>query len=155
MRATFLLAASLLALSACDSMVDGSNARASITSRAFSDMRDAWTDAFTYHPKEPPNAPQTRYCYQMMTDIVCYDSVQPGLTAKLAGYQDGNHMSWIQPGGGSLGASGGNPVALKNLEKVNHADAVKVKRPLEYTPVTQEVPSARPGEIQSMNLPSK
>ncbi len=145
--------ASLSALSGCDALVDGTQARASITERAFNDAASAWTDLLTYHPKEMPNAPQTRYCYQMMTDVVCYDSVQPGLTAKLVGYQDGDHASWIQPGGGSLGASGGNPVSLKPTGRPSNRGVIEVKKPLEYT--ATEVASPTAGEIQSMSLPAR
>lgn len=149
----FLLGACcLLSLSACDSLVDGAQARASMTERAFHDAASAWTDVFTYHPKAEPNAPQTRYCYQMMTDVVCYDSVQPGLTAKLVGYQDGDHLSWVQPGGGSLGASGGNPVSYKKQPAVKR-NIIEAKKPLEYT--ATEAASPNRGEIETMDLPAK
>jgi hypothetical protein len=145
---------SMFMLAGCDLVVDGSRSRASLTERAFYDAKSAWTDIFTYHPKEEPNAPQTRYCYQMMTDVVCYDSVQPGLTAKLVGYQDGNHVSWVQPGGGSLGASGGNPVALKpkTHSARSRSEVIEVKKPLEYTAVEAASPTA--GEIESVTLPA-
>ncbi len=131
----------LIGLTGCDKAVDGSNAAASVTSKAFNDTKETWTDLFTYHPKKPPQGPQTRYCYQLQTDIVCYDSVQPNSTSKLVGYQDGNQISWVQPGGGSLGASGGDPTGSSD-------------RAATFSPAfvnTTDVPQA--GVIQSHNLP--
>jgi hypothetical protein len=142
---------SAVTLSGCDAIVDGSKARASVTERAFKDAASAWRDLFTYHPKEAPNSPQTRYCYQMMTDVVCYDSVQPGLTAKLLGYQDGNRISWVQPGGGSLGASGGTPVAMKAPTKLKYEHTIATNKPLEYTATEAASPNA--GDIEIIAMP--
>ena len=103
----------LLALSGCDKMAGLSNSAEQAASRDYNDSKTAWTDLFTYHPPVAPPLPQTRYCYKMQSDVVCYDSEQPTLTAKLIGYQDGDRQSWIQPGGGSLGASGGAPVSYR------------------------------------------
>jgi hypothetical protein len=103
----------LVGLAGCDAAVNGVNTAASVTKQSISDARDTWGDIFTYHPKETAQLPQTRYCYQMQSDNVCYDSVQPGLTSRLIGYQDGEAISWVQPGGGSLGASGGEPVVAQ------------------------------------------
>ena len=126
-----LLTMGVLCTAGCDGMVDRSRASASITQKAFSDASGFWNDVFTYHPPAPAAKPQTRYCYKMSSDIVCYDSVQPGMTAKLFGYQDDNQYSWIQPGGGSLGASGGNPVALSPRAADGQSDyIIKSKTPL-------------------------
>ena len=100
-----------IALMGCNALVDTSNTAADITHNAYNDAIDHWRDVFTYRQKPGPQSPQTRYCYKMQTDVVCYDSVQPEQTAKLVGYQDGDQISWVQPGGGSLGASGGAPAA--------------------------------------------
>ena len=147
-----LLGAALVLASGCDSLVDRSRASASVTQKAFSDATSVWTDVFTYHPPAPPAKPQTRYCYKMSSDIVCYDSVQPGLTAKLFGYQDGDQYSWIQPGGGSLGASGGNPVAL-SPQPVNAPKdfVIKSKTPLASTAVPE---TGRFGVIETNPLPA-
>lgn len=102
-----------LLLSGCDKFVHSSKEAQSVTMHAFSDTKDSWKEFFTYHPPQPDPLPQTRYCYQFQSDIVCYDSVQKNQTAKLIGYQDGENISWVQPGGGSLGASGGPPIALR------------------------------------------
>jgi hypothetical protein len=141
----------LLSATGCDGLVDRSRASASVTQKAFSDATTMWTDVFTYHPPAPPAKPQTRYCYRMSSDIVCYDSVQPGLTAKLYGYQDGDQQSWIQPGGGSLGASGGNPVAYQPVraDKASQTSIIKSKTSLASTPVSE---TGRTGEIQTMDL---
>lgn len=108
-----LLVQILAGLSGCDKMVDTSKAVQETTMRAFNDTKSSWKDFFTYHPPQPDPLPQTRYCYQLQSDIVCYDSEQTTLTSKLIGYQDGENISWVQPGGGSLGASGGPAVALR------------------------------------------
>lgn len=105
----------LAALSACDKLTDTSRAAQSVTQAAFEDTKSSWRDFFMYHPPMPEPLPQTRYCYQMQSDVVCYDSEQRQLTSKLVGYQDGENISWVQPGGGSLGASGGEPIALRPL----------------------------------------
>jgi hypothetical protein len=146
-----MMALVLASATGCDSLVDRSRASASVTQKAFSDATSVWTDVFTYHPPAPPAKPQTRYCYHMSSDIVCYDSVQPGLTAKLYGYQDGDQQSWIQPGGGSLGASGGNPVAYQPVrdERASQTMLIKSKTPMASTPVSE---TGRSGEIQTMDL---
>jgi len=155
------LAVALVSVSACDALVDRSRASASITQRAYSDATEMWTDVFTYHPPKPAQKPQTRYCYTMSSDVVCYDSVQPGLTSKLAGYQDGDSMSWIQPGGGSLGASGGNPIALQPREVSDNSGVMKDtngpliierKTPVQHTAVKE---SGKVGEIQTIDLPPR
>ncbi len=85
----------------------------------------AWKDLLTYHPKSKvPQLPQTRYCYKAQTDIVCYDSAQHGMTEQMVGYQDGDSMSYVQPGGGSLGVSGGEPTAPQDARSVHLAPNV-------------------------------
>lgn len=108
-----LLLQALAGVTGCDKVVDTSKAVQETTLRAFNDTKSSWKDFFTYHPAQPDPMPQTRYCYQMQSDVVCYDSEQTTLTSKLVGYQDGDNISWVQPGGGSLGASGGQAVALR------------------------------------------
>ena len=154
MRACLSLIAVVLVLTGCDALVDRSHVSASITNRAISDATSVWTDVFTYHPPAAPQAPQTRYCYKMASDIVCYDSVQPHLTTKLFGYQDGDQMSWIQPGGGSLGVSGGNPVALQPVEigGKSNTQVIDMKTPIASTVVKE---TSRVGEIQAINLPAR
>lgn len=111
------LLAIVVCLTGCDKVADSSRAVQSVASRTFNDTRDSWKDFFTYHPPAPEPLPQTRYCYQMISDVVCYDSEQPQLTSKLVGFQDGETVSWVQPGGGALGVSGGAPVALRPIPK--------------------------------------
>ncbi len=105
----------MVATGGCDKLTDSSRAVQSVTKNAFLDTKSSWRDFFTYHPELPDALPQTRYCYQMQSDVVCYDEQQRQLTSKLVGYQDGDNISWVQPGGGSLGASGGEPVSLRPL----------------------------------------
>lgn len=99
--------------SGCNKMADTTRAAESITRNVFTDTTSSWVDLFTYNPPVQESFAQTRYCYHMQSDIVCYDSEQPRLTSKLVGYQDGDKISWTQPGGGSLGVSGGEAIALR------------------------------------------
>jgi hypothetical protein len=112
-----VVAISMFGLTGCDKLADTSRAAQSVTKAAFEDTKSSWRDFFMYHPPMPDPLPQTRYCYQMQSDVVCYDSEQAGLTSKMIGYQDGENISWVQPGGGSLGASGGEPIALRPIPK--------------------------------------
>lgn len=107
-----------LSLMACQPIHESSQAAARVTKAAFNDEVNTWIDVFTYHPPKPPQEPQTRYCYKMQSDVVCYDSVQTAQTSKLVGYQDGDQISWVQPGGGSLGASGGQAMAPRKIAGV-------------------------------------
>ena len=117
MRAVACVVMLMLTATGCDKIANSSRAAQDVTRHAFEDTKSSWRDFFMYHPPVPDALPQTRYCYQMLTDVVCYDSEQPSLTSKLVGYQDGENIAWVQPGGGSLGASGGPPVALRPLTK--------------------------------------
>ena len=115
----YLLTTPLLLLAACNSATEGSNRAADATKRAFHDTTEKWKGLFSYNPQKiPPQAPQTRYCYSIQADIVCYDSPQPNMTAKLTGYQDGSNISNFQPGGGSLGISGGEPTSMYRTDDV-------------------------------------
>ena len=111
--------ATVLVLAGCDSASHGSNRAADATQRAFHDTTEKWKGLFSYNPqKVPPQAPQSRYCYNIQADIICFDSPQPNMTSKLVGYQDGANISNFQPGGGSLGVSGGEPTAMYRTEEV-------------------------------------
>lgn len=101
----------LVALAACQPIANTSNAAMDSGKRVATDTQNKWNSLFTYTPPKPEQLPQTRYCYQMQTDVVCYDSPQLKTTAKLVGYQDGANMSAYQPGGGALGVSGGEATA--------------------------------------------
>lgn len=110
---TMALMLLLVVMTGCNKVADTSRAAESVTRNVFTDTTSSWVDFFTYNPPVEEPLPQTRYCYGMLNDIVCYDSEQPRLTSKLIGYQDGERLSWVQPGGGSLGVSGGEAVALR------------------------------------------
>lgn len=111
--------AAMFALSACNQVAESADYAADSSKKVIYDTKRSWTDLFTYNPKKPTaQLPQTRYCYQTQADIVCYDSPQANMTAKLAGYQDGANISWFQPGGGSLGVSGGSATAAYNTEEL-------------------------------------
>ena len=124
-----------LGLSACNQMVEGANTRGQIATQMFDDATRSWGELFTYRPPAPTPGPQTRYCYQMQSDVVCYDAVQPQLTSKLIGYQDGNQISWVQPGGGSLGVSGGQPMVTRYSEAADLAAAQTTPMPMDISAV--------------------
>ncbi len=122
--------ATLLALSACTPSAESAQQAGVTTRSAMQDNQTAWRGLFNYSPKDRrPLLPQTRYCYQTQADIVCYDNPQPNMTAKMTGYQDGQSISWVQPGGGSLGVSGGEPTAPHDAKTVQVA-------PMGNSPVT-------------------
>jgi hypothetical protein len=116
-----LFGCALLALSACGPMAEDMQMTGDGVRQMSNDTQDAWRNVFTYHPRPKPQLPQTRYCYHTQSDIVCYDSPQNNQTAKLVGYQDGSSISWFQPGGGSVGASGGEPTAPHDAKTVQVA----------------------------------
>jgi hypothetical protein len=136
----------LTMLAGCDAAVHGAQSASDITNKTFNDAADTWGNAFTLHPKGGKQDPQTRYCYQLQSDIVCYDSIQVGSTSKLLGYQDGNKISWVQPGGGSLGASGG-PVVAAASGTDNVANAA------DSTPAFVNPPIDPAAKISTTNLP--
>jgi len=140
----------ILMTTACDRVVASSNTAAAITKKSFENTRDTWLDVFTYHPPQVDQLPQTRYCYQMQTDVVCYDSPQNRLTAKLVGYQDGEHASWVQPGGGALGVSGGEPVTARVVAAAKTAHAETSAPVSAVTSKTIDVPQK--GSIDASNL---
>lgn len=151
-RAAMVAGLLLAGLSGCDKITDTSRAVQSVTLHAFNDTKASWTEFFTYHPPLPAPFPQTRYCYQLQSDIVCYDSEQPQLTAKLIGYQDGENRSWIQPGGGSLGVSGGGAVALQpSPVKSPTRMAAVTEYPIDTGPVAET--GAAAGRIDVKPIP--
>jgi hypothetical protein len=95
----------IVALTACEAAHQESDSTARVVNQVKDDTINAWRDVFTYHRTKPEQGPQTRYCYQMQSDVVCYDAPQVQLTSKLVGYQDGDQISYIQKGGGALGIS--------------------------------------------------
>lgn len=110
LAAMVLLGLSLMLLSGCENTARGSDAAAEATKRRFQASQQKWRNVFSVDNSErKPQEPQTRYCYRTQSDVVCYDSAQAGLTSPLMGYQEGQNASWFQPGGGSVGASGGEP----------------------------------------------
>ncbi|MFZ4540438.1 MAG: hypothetical protein ACOYNL_01345 [Rickettsiales bacterium] len=167
MNLVIMLPVLAVAVSACDKLTQTSRAAQSVTQKAFDDTKSSWKEMFTYHPPVPAPLPQTRYCYHMQSDIVCYDSEQLLLTSKLVGYQDGDRMSWIQPGGGSLGASGGEPIALRpapiprtsivesnyDIQPASSTAASSNRWEGKRTPTTPTIPSTT-GEISVAPLSS-
>lgn len=126
-----ILAGMALLLAACTPAAESAQQAGVTTRNAMQDNAAAWRNLFTYSPRDKrPQLPQTRYCYQMQADIVCYDSPQPGMTAKMTGYQDGSNISWVQPGGGSLGASGGEPTAPHDAKQVQVSPTRGISAPV-------------------------
>lgn len=99
------MAMMVLALTACDATRDTSQSAANVSKQMIDETANSWRDLFTFRPRPGPQDPQTRFCYQMQSDIVCYDTPQTHMTSKLIGYQDGDNISYIQKGGGSMGVS--------------------------------------------------
>jgi len=122
-----------LLLVACQPLADSSNAAMDSGKRVATDNQRKWNSLFTYTPPKGPQLPQSRYCYQMQADSVCYDSPQPHMSAKLIGYQDGANISSYQPGGGSLGVSGGEATAGYNTPYIQQSAA---QQPVELKAVT-------------------
>ena len=122
MRGMMAMAGAAL-LAGCTQLAEGAQRAGDVTKHIVADTKKSWSDVFTYTPKTAAQLPQTRYCYHTMTDVVCYDSVQ-NTTSHLDGYQDGENISWVQPGGGSLGVSGAEPMAQANAEHVHVAPGV-------------------------------
>lgn len=133
----------LLTLAACTPAAESAQQAGVTTRTAMQDNQAAWRNLFKYSPKDTrPQLPQTRYCYQMQSDIVCYDSPQPNMTAKMIGYQDGASISWVQPGGGALGVSGGEPTAPHDAQTVQVAPSVAgPATPVEVVSTTSLAPS--------------
>lgn len=143
-------AVSVLALAACTPAAEGAQHAGTTVRSSMQDNVSAWRDLFTYSPRDKRALlPQSRYCYQMQSDIVCYDSPQPNMTAKLTGYQDGTNVSWVQPGGGSLGVSGGEPTAPHGATHVQVAPNLNAVS----APVMSVSSSALPPDDYSYSAP--
>lgn len=122
MKYLFALSATGLTLAACTPVAETADRAAGASKRAVYDTKKSWSDLFSYSPKSTtPQMPQTRYCYAMQADTLCYDSPQAGMSARMTGYQDGANVSSFQPGGGSLGVSGGEATAYFQTNEVHAA----------------------------------
>lgn len=76
-------------LVACTPFVDGVKTASRASQRNAHSAGIKWGELFTYNPPpSEPQLPQTRFCYKMASDVVCYDSPQP-ITSPLTGYQIG------------------------------------------------------------------
>lgn len=96
-------------LTACDQVNNTSQALSVSSKQVVDNTRREFSGFWQLSPKPQPQLPQTRYCYQMQSDIVCYDTPQPNNIARLSGYQEGENMSFNRNGGGSLGFSASLP----------------------------------------------
>jgi hypothetical protein len=125
----------LAVLAACQPIAETSDRAMGAGKRVATDTQRKWNSLFTYTPPKPDQLPQSRYCYQLSSDVVCYDSPQTGMTAKMTGYQDGANISAYQPGGGSLGMSGGDPTSGYNTPYIQSPGETSVD--LKSSTVTQ------------------
>lgn len=125
MRISLLMLGLLLA--ACQPITETTTSAMDATKRSVDTTQAKWKSLFSYKEPKPAQLPQSRYCYQMSSDVVCYDSPQSGMTAVLRGYQDGPAMSGFQPGGGSLGVSGGEPTAGYNTPYIQSPDGKPIE----------------------------
>lgn len=132
-----------LALAACQPIANTSDRAMDAGKRVATDTQRKWDGLFTYTPPKSGQLPQTRYCYQMQSDVVCYDSPQTTTTAKLIGYQDGPNMSAYQPGGGSLGVSGGVATAGYNTPYLEAPESA---------PVSLKAPSSVDGDTSASSV---
>lgn len=124
---SMLAMGALCSVAACENFGEAQRQAADSSKRMVYETKNKWRDLFTYNPAPVSDPlPQTRYCYKTQTDTVCYDSPQPNMTAKLIGYQDGANISAYQPGGGSLGVSGGEPTAHYQTEQVQAAPPQRI-----------------------------
>lgn len=136
-----LFIAGLVMLAGCTRVVEQNNQLATIAKPIIADTKKSWRNLLTYSPKNTtPQLPQTRYCYTTMADIVCYDSAQPTTTSRLYGYQDGENISWVQPGGGSLGVSGGEPMAQASSDQAHIAPNARLNSASSEISVTDVAP---------------
>ena len=141
------------ALAGCEAVRDASDHAADNSKKVIYDTKERWRDLLTYKPRTtPPQAqgPQTRYCYRMQMDIVCYDAPQIGLTAPLIGYQDGTHFSWYKQGGGSLGFSLPPDAPAAVAENTSKQSPFKPAEPA----VVKIAPSPTPGEVSVKQKPA-
>jgi hypothetical protein len=121
-----LAALSLGSVTACNNFAEAQRNAADSSKQVVYETKSKWRDLFTYTPPAATPMPQTRYCYRTQSDTVCYDSPQPDMTSKLVGYQDGANISAYQPGGGSLGVSGGEPTAHYQTNEVQQAPPQRI-----------------------------
>lgn len=113
------IAAVLLLASACDEVSDTSKVASASAKRVVHETKEDWKDLLTYSPrKSVVSLPQTRYCYKMQADVVCYDSAQHTMASPLVGYQEGENISFFQPGGGSVGYSDGKATSIYAPEQL-------------------------------------
>ena len=81
-KIVFILSAMLLLLTSCQ---DISDARAA-TSERISDKIYEWVNG-EKSPVPEPNILESRYCYEVQADVLCYDTPQLGKEDQFVGSQ--------------------------------------------------------------------
>jgi len=85
-----ILIGTLFLLSACSAIGDGMRKTASSVNKLRTDALVSYNELKFYRPQADPNPqPQLRYCYQFISDIVCYDAPQPNIRSRLVAAQEG------------------------------------------------------------------
>ena len=88
LRATMVALA--CTVSACAQVGDGLRYAVHNVNDFRTDAVTAWHDFKNFRtPPEMAPQPQLRYCYEMRSDIVCYDAPQTNTTSPLVGVQEG------------------------------------------------------------------
>lgn len=83
-----LLITCLVAVSACTPIVENSQRAVYKVRGAVYDATEKMQSYLAYSPdSDMPQAPQTRYCYKVIGDVVCYREPQPFLSNPLVGRQ--------------------------------------------------------------------
>jgi hypothetical protein len=137
-------------LAACDPVNNTVQAVSVSSKQVVDNTRRGFSGFWTLTPKPQPQLPQTRYCYQMQADIVCYDVPQPQNIARLFGYQEGDNMSFIRQGGGSLGLSVPLPQDTSLVSSDLEATEAAVEMPLPTGPTTMDRSNAPAGSSQCL-----
>ena len=136
-----LMALLLLPIAACDEVSDTSKVASHSAKTVLHDTKEHWKDLLTYSPRKPISpVPQTRYCYRMQADVVCYDSAQNTMASPLVGYQDGENISFFQPGGGSVGYSDGKATSIYSAQELQPLDDSLITS--QAAPIAEAVESA-------------
>lgn len=78
----------IMMLSACTEATQTANKAYDSSRRGIYNTAAKVQEWMRYTPESKVmQAPDTRYCYKAMTDIICYETEQPNISNKLVGYQ--------------------------------------------------------------------
>jgi len=78
----------VLAVSACTPIVENTERASHYVRSGIYNSAEKVQEYTRYNPPpDTPQLPQEGYCYHALSDIICYDRPQPGITNRLVGYQ--------------------------------------------------------------------